>query len=120
VLSLALLGQGFVRDVITLMRRNAVTDRPKQVEAQCICAESTIGLAGVLAGILLTVTMADARVSLPLATWPTMASAIWLLGTAMKNLVFQWRPFAVRRIANHGSIVVRLRVDRANANDDRS
>lgn len=120
VLSLALLGQGFVRDVITLMRRKAATTNQHQEEAQCLCLESTIGLGGVLAGILLTVTMADARVSLSPATWPAMALVIWLSGTAIKDLVFQWHPVAIRRIVDHGSIVVRLRAGRVSTNDGRS
>ncbi len=107
--ALALLGQGFLRDLWRLRRqRVAPPDKPAE-EARCLCVESTIGLTGVLTGVALTALGVTWRVGLPAWAWPALGTLVWAAGYAMKDLVLQWRPWRVRRMRDHGSIIVRWR-----------
>jgi hypothetical protein len=107
VAALALLLQGFFRDLWILYRSRGQRERPET--ATCICAESAIGLSGVLIGVVASIAWVKVPIALKPWHWPALAVLVWGLGFVIKDIVIQWRPWAVRRIKNHGSIVVRLR-----------
>lgn len=114
--ALALLLQGGARDVVSLLRERrrqsaGIAPAEPPSEAHCLCLESTVGLAGVLAGVLVTALLADGpRVALPPAFWPVAAALIGLAGLAIRDLVIQWKPTVrILRIRDHGSIIVRFR-----------
>lgn len=109
VSALALLGQGLVRDVWLLIRQRRAGGTTHVEEARCMCVESTVGLSGVLAGVVLTAVGVPVAVSLPAWVWPVSGALVWLGGFAMKDFVIQWSPWGLRRVKNHGSILVRWR-----------
>jgi hypothetical protein len=105
--ALALLLQGFARDVYLLARSRR--NRVPCESAACICAESTVGLSGVLVGLAFTLEGVGSIIVLKWWVWPVLASFVWSLGFIMKDFVIQWRPWAIRRIEDHGSIIIKLR-----------
>jgi hypothetical protein len=109
IAALALLLQGLVRDVWLLwkQRRSGTAGAPE--EARCMCVESTVGLAGVLVGVLLTALAVEAEVPIAAWAWPMAAGGVWGAGFLMKDHVIQWKPWKVRRVKDHGSILVRWR-----------
>jgi hypothetical protein len=105
--ALALLLQGFVRDVCLLVRGRS--GRVPGESAACICVESTVGLSGVLVGLAFTLAGVGSSIALKRWVWPVLALLVWSLGFMMKDFVIQWRPWAIRKIEDHGSIIVKLR-----------
>lgn len=108
--ALALLGQGLLRDLWLLSRRRLTggMQGPRE-EARCMCLESTIGLAGVIAGVVLTAAAVTIRIKWVPWFWPGAGATVWIAGFLMKDMVIQWSPWKVRRIKDHGSILVRWR-----------
>lgn len=97
----ALLAQGFVRDVTILLRRRrerlamgasgAAPALPRQ--GWWICFESTLGLLLIGQGLLLLVLGAGtaAALALPVPAWIALFSAWWLFGYATREAVFELR-----------------------------
>jgi hypothetical protein len=112
--ALALLLQGFVRDLHTLarLRREGAAPGSEQ-EMACICLESTIGLSAILVGVGLTASGLALPVSTPAGLWPLVAGAVWSFGYMTRDVVLQWSPWALRRVRDHGSLVVRWRAARS-------
>ncbi|MFA6960015.1 MAG: hypothetical protein WC205_04595 [Opitutaceae bacterium] len=113
VAALALLGQGLVRDLWLLRKQRRAraaggAEEPHE-EARCMCMESTVGLSGVLAGVVLTAVGVAWPVMISPWVWPVAAAFVWGAGFAMKDLVIQWGPWKLRRVKDHGSIWVRWR-----------
>jgi hypothetical protein len=46
--------------------------------------------------------------------WPLAGGLVWGAGFAIKDVVIEWGPLKVRRVKDHGSILVRWRQVRAN------
>jgi sterol desaturase/sphingolipid hydroxylase (fatty acid hydroxylase superfamily) len=109
VAALALLGQGLIRDLWLLAKQRKVRDTGHREEARCMCLESTVGLSGVLAGILLTALAIPVSVRMADWAWPLAGGLIWVAGFAIKDVVIQWSPWKLRRVKDHGSILVRWR-----------
>ncbi|MDF3058055.1 MAG: hypothetical protein K0R17_2270 [Rariglobus sp.] len=109
IAALALLGQGFVRDGWLLIRRRKAESAEHHEEARCMCLESTIGLGGVLAGVVLTAAGLPLVVPLAAWVWPVAAALVWSVGFLIKDVVIQWSPWKLRRVKDHGSIWVRWR-----------
>ncbi len=113
-LGLALLLQGLARDLFTLAHR---AKRRREGAAgggtehlACMCLESTVGLPLVLGGVALTVAAADSVLSLAPWVWPLCAGLVWGAGYAIRDLVVEWRPrWRIKRVSNHGSILVQWR-----------
>ena len=98
-----LLLQGLVRDVGRLLaaRRGGAS---RQVT--CVCLESTLGLASVVAGAALTLGWAPVPFHVGPLFWPVAFGAVGLFGIATSDVVLDWRTFRVRREADHGASVV--------------
>ncbi len=108
--ALALLGQGLMRDLWLLNRQRSIGGKEvKHEELRCMCLESTIGLAGVLAGVVLTAAAVTLRVKLAAWFWPSAGATVWIAGFLIKDVVIQWSPWRLRRVKDHGSILVRWR-----------
>lgn len=117
-LGLALLLQGFVRDLATLAhqarRRRAGRPEPAPEARACLCLESTVGLPVVLAGAALSVAYADSKLALAPWAWPLATGLVGGLGFAIRDLVLEWSPrLRIARIANPGSVLVRWRAGQA-------
>ncbi len=109
VSAILLLLQGFVRDLWLRHEQRRQKHPAALEEAHCMCLESTLGLTSILVGVALTVVGFDRPLALSRGAWPVLAAAIWTLGFGIRDVVLQWRPWAIRRVRNHGSIVVRWR-----------
>lgn len=96
----ALLAQGFVRDVhILLTRRRA--DPGAEKRGLWICVESTLGLFLIGQGLLLDALGAGGSLRLPPAVWVAMAAAWWLFGYTTRELVLE-----LRRDPDHLNLLV--------------
>ncbi len=109
VAALALLGQGLVRDLWLLTKQRKVGVDAHREEARCMCMESTVGLGGVLVGVLLTAFAVPVTVQMAEWAWPLAGGHIWGAGFSIKDVVIQWSPWKVRRVKDHGSILVHWR-----------
>lgn len=92
------LGQGLVRDLARL----AVVGRKEPTERLlCLCAESTIGLAGLGAGTLLLAIGIRDTVTLSSYSLTAIVGGILALGFVAKDYVL-----IVRKVKDHGTIAV--------------
>jgi len=109
VAAVALLGQGLLRDVWLLAKQRRAGSEVQQEEMRCMCMESTVGLSGVLIGVLVTALAIPVTIKMAEWAWPLAGGLVWGVGFAIKDVVIQWGPWKVRRVKDHGSILVRWR-----------
>jgi hypothetical protein len=92
--------QSLVRDVYLLAtRRGAPRDGARQ--GWFLCVESALGLALVLQGLFLGAVGATATLSLASLAWAAAAALWWLVGYAVREVVFE-----VRRDPNHMNLLI--------------
>ena len=103
--SVLLLLQGLVRDLWLISRRNR--DAGAGREALCMCVESTIGVTGVVTGLAVLGSALDATLALGPEAMGAIAVVVLAIGFAIKDLVFELRPFRIRRDKDHLNIVFR-------------
>jgi hypothetical protein len=94
----ALLLQGLARD---LGRLADARGGSQSRTVTCVCLESTVGLAGVVAGAALALGWATLRVNLAPLAWPASLAAVLAFGALTRDIVFDWRLFRLRREADH-------------------
>jgi hypothetical protein len=94
----ALLLQGLARDLGRLVDARRATESR---EVTCVCLESTVGLAAIVAGGALALGWTTVRVKLGPVTWPASLAAVLAFGVLTRDLVFDWRQFRIRREADH-------------------
>ena len=96
--AVVLLLQGLVRD----LRRVATAPREASTrEISCVCVESTVGVAAIVAGLSLTLGWRAGALRLAPEALPIGFAAVVLFGTAVRNIVFDWRALRLRREADH-------------------
>jgi hypothetical protein len=102
-----LLAQSLLRDLwlLTGMRLDA-SDEPG-TEAQCMCVESAVGATGVLAGMVVLGAGIGHPVAMPAWAWVLCVLAAGLTSYCIKDFVFEWNPWSIRREKNHVNIIVR-------------
>lgn len=100
--SALLLLQGLLRDLWLLARQQPT--RP-QIRLRCMCIESTVGLAGVIAGLVILGSVFDWMVSMETWIWSLLLTLVLLSGFVIKDYVFVWPPLRIRKVKNHGAIV---------------
>ncbi len=103
--SVLLLFQGLIRDLWLISRRNRRTQSEQPQQALCMCVESTVGVMGVAAGLVILGSASDFQLSVGSWAWSALAVAVLAIGFAIKDFVFEWRPFRVRRDKDHLNIV---------------
>jgi hypothetical protein len=103
--SVLLLFQGLIRDLCLLFKRSQRSESGPRQEALCMCVESTVGVTGVVAGLVLVGAAADATVHVSHILWGVLAAVVLAIGFAIKDFVFEWRPFRVRRDKDHVNLV---------------
>lgn len=108
-----LLGQGLIRDLWTLRRaRQAGADAELKAPAMtCMCVESTVGMAGVVAGAVLVLVGIGGALPLTHLAWGLGVLAIGLVGVAVRDWVVRLRPLGIMHVPDHGSIRVTLKPD---------
>jgi len=70
-----------------------------------MCVESTVGVTGVVAGIILVGAASDKTLVMGQALWAALAVVVLAVGFAIKDFVFEWRPFRIRRDKDHVNLV---------------
>jgi hypothetical protein len=99
--------QSLVRDVWLLAkaRRKPPTNAPRV--KQCMCLESTVGITGVVVGIITV--MCRVGMTAPMGRWTWAAFVLVSLGTGylMKDYVVELKPWRIRRDKDHLNIIVR-------------
>lgn len=104
--SVLLLLQGLVRDLWLLSRRRLAAQEGAPRQALCMCVESTVGVTGVAAGLMVLGSGVDARLAVAPWQWCLLAAGILSVGFAIKDFVLEWRPFRIRRDKDHLNVVV--------------
>ena len=72
-----------------------------------MCVESTIGVTGVVTGLAVLGSALDATLALGPEARGAIAVVVLAIGFAIKDLVFELRPFRIRRDKDHLNIVFR-------------
>ena len=103
--SVLLLFQGLVRDLWLLFKRRQQSQTGPRQEALCMCVESTVGVTGVVAGLILVGGAANSTVFVSQMLWSVLAVLVLAVGFAIKDFVFEWRPFRIRRDKDHVNLV---------------
>ena len=107
--SALLLLQSLVRDVVILLLQRRAPRSGTVRRARCMCLESTFGAAGVLAGLLVSLTAVRTAAELTSLTWTVVVAAVLLAGFAMREHILTWWPLRVKRDPDHLNIIVTLR-----------
>lgn len=103
--SALLLAQGLVRDVaIKLWPPPACPVGPGGAARSCLCAESTVGTAGVAAGVLALLAAVPIQVPLPSWSWPVAILVIGAFGFLIKSLVIDWKNRRVIVVSDHRTV----------------
>ena len=105
--SAILLAQGLVRDLVLLMRARRRPGQPEPKQARCMCMESSVGAAGILAGAILLFGVFDIAVVMTALHWQVIVTTILILGFIMKDWVILMNPFRITRDPDHVNIIVR-------------
>ena len=96
--------QGLVRDLCLLVKaKGAARDVPRK--ARCMCVESTVGVIGIMAGIVLLGAGIDRTFLVGRWSWGLAVLGVLGVGFALKDYVFEWHPFRLRREKDHLNIV---------------
>ena len=103
--SVLLLLQGLIRDLWLLYKRRQLPQDGTRREALCMCVESTVGVTGVVAGLILVGAMADMTFRVSPTLFSILAVTVLAAGFAIKDFVFEWHPFRLRRDKDHLNLV---------------
>ena len=102
---LAWLVQGGIRDLWLLYLLKSHSPSTPRRRLACMCLESSVGLTGVMIGVVLALCGVGGRIALNSNRWMVLAAGVLVLGFLAKDLVISWRPLGVRRDPEHHSIV---------------
>ncbi len=106
IAALTLLVQGLFRDLWLLSQQRKHAAAQSATTMKCMCLESTLGLGGVLVGVVLTAVGVTTRVSIVPALWPVMVGTIMMFGFLTRDMVITWSPWSIKKYPGHGSILV--------------
>ncbi|HTD29321.1 MAG TPA: hypothetical protein VK660_08030 [Xanthomonadaceae bacterium] len=102
-----LLTQSLLRDLWLLASIPHEATQEPGTAAQCMCVESAVGATGVLAGIVVLGAGIGHPVVMQGWEWALCILVVGFLGYSIKDFVFEWNPWSVRREKNHRNIIVR-------------
>ncbi len=102
-----LLFQGLLRDLWLLYQNRNKSADCHQREENCVCLESTVGITGIIAGLVLLGIGFDKHIAMNEMTWSLLVTLILVIGFLIKDLVLEWNPIRIRRDTDHASIVVK-------------
>jgi hypothetical protein len=106
-LSALLLAQGLVRDLLMLLRNRSAAHGGTFQESQCLCLESAIGVAGVIAGSALLGSFGAMSLPVDHLEFFLAVTATLAIGFLLKEFVITWNPLGIRREKNPLSVIVR-------------
>jgi len=70
-----------------------------------MCVESTVGVTGVVASLVILGSSVDSKLVVSHLFWSILAVVVLAIGFVIKDFVFEWRPLRIRRDKNHVNIV---------------
>lgn len=105
--SILLLLQGLIRDLWLISKHTRQAEAAPPHQALCMCVESSVGIAGIVAGLMILGSAIDLQLFVHPWIWSVFAVAILAIGFAIKDFIFEWRPFRIRRDKDHVNIVFR-------------
>lgn len=103
--SVLLLLQGLIRDLWLIFRRDQQSQLGAPQEALCMCVESTVGVTGVVAGLVVLGSTIDSNLSASPLLIGILVIGTLAFGFAVKDLILEFRPFRLRRDKDHLNIV---------------
>lgn len=103
--SVLLLLQGLIRDLWLISQRSRQSQIGTPQEALCMCVESTVGVTGVIAGLIILGSTIDSQLSVSPLLISFITLGVLIIGFAIKDLIFEFRPFRIRRDKDHVNIV---------------
>lgn len=107
--ALLVLVQGFFRDLWLLRQARRQTNTTPPAEAACMCVESVLGLTGIVAGVAFVGLGFDRPVALSPGALTALVATTMIAGYLLKDFVFGWSPWRIRREKNHAQLIVRWR-----------
>jgi len=102
--SALLLFQSLLRD-LWLLSRKQKDEETNGIAVQCMCIESTVGFTGIIIGGVLLGSGIGGPVSMSNWSWGILVVFILSFGFFIKDFVFEWSPWRIRRDKNHMNIV---------------
>jgi len=104
IVSALILFQGLVRDIWLLFRDTHAEPAPRKV-ARCMCVESTVGVTGIVIGLILLGAGIGQPVLISGWLWSVLIMVVLSTGFLMKDYVVEWSPWRIRQEKNHMNIV---------------
>lgn len=105
MLSALLLLQSLIRDLSILFKqRKKVNETPVTI-ARCMCVESAVGATGILLGIALIAFNVFSMIVMSSLRWTLCVLATVIIGFLIKDFVFQWKPWRIRREKDHMNVI---------------
>ena len=100
-----LLAQGLIRDLFRVaLARRPTGEETAAPRITCMCAESTLGVGGILVGVLLVFAVSPHVVATKPWAWPPAFACVTIFGFATRHLVIDWRARRLRWEPNHDGV----------------
>jgi len=92
-----------------LMQRKRMNQTAKAQgrEAACFCAESTVGILGILLGCILLFSRVGGMTTMATLSWFILALTVLSIGYFLKSYVLQWNPWKIVKDPDHLNIIVK-------------
>ncbi len=99
------LTQGLLRDAWLLWRSRQAARTPSATGQRCLCVESGLGVIAIVLGVALLLSGAGGTVTLQRMGWAVVVVTSLATGFALKDWVFEWNPWRLRREKDHANII---------------
>ena len=99
------LAQGLLRDLWLLSRRRTRENPSSGVVSRCLCVESGIGVFSVVLGIALILSRLGGNLSVGRTGWIIVVGTVLTAGFLLKDWVFEWSPWRLRREKDHANVI---------------
>ena len=105
--SALILLQSLLRDLWLLAKTRRQPPQNPPRTGQCMCVESTVGITGVVAGLILVTCRIGTTFPMGRWSWGVFAVVSLGMGFLMKDYVAEFKPWRIRREKDHVNIIVR-------------
>lgn len=105
VLSVIWFLQSLLRDVCILYKTKNTQQVSEKRIASCFCIESTIGILGVLLGIVLSLFLNSYMVELTQWHWIVLVTLVLIMSFLTKDYVIELKSFRIYKEKNHMNII---------------
>lgn len=105
--SALLLLQSLLRDIWLLLKARKVAQADSIRVARCMCAESTVGITGIVIGAMLTGFGWGKPIVMGAWGWGVHSTLVLMIGFLLKDYVLESSPWRIRRDSDHVNILVR-------------